>query len=255
MPTFDTSPFYDGLAELYDLIYEDWERSLRNQAAALTTIIQARWSGASRILDAACGIGTQSLGLAANGFDVTASDLSPASVARAEREASRRGLSIAFSVADLRSLSTVHRPAFDVVLACDNAIPHLQTEAEILAAFREMRSLLRVGGGCLISVRDYTDIDRSQSRMIPYGIRNSPKGRYVVFQVWDFVDPDHYELSQFFVRDAPGEPQVSVFRVRYHAIPLLRLMNLLKEAGFTQVEVLTGQFFQPVLVGTNPEAS
>src|SRR5262249_37041273 len=159
-------------ADLYHLIYPDWAASVERQAEMLAAIIRERWQPARRLLDAACGIGTQSLGLAARGFDVVASDVSTAALQRARREAEQRNLAIVFLEADLRSLSSVHRGPFDVVIACDNSVPHLLTSHDILLCFREIRSLLRPGGGCLISVRDYSAVERSGTQMVPYGIRD-----------------------------------------------------------------------------------
>jgi 2-polyprenyl-3-methyl-5-hydroxy-6-metoxy-1,4-benzoquinol methylase len=76
--------FYDRLASSYHLIFEDWDASMKRQAAALGAILERECGEPStlRILDCACGIGTQSLGLASLGFTVTACDLSPLSVER-----------------------------------------------------------------------------------------------------------------------------------------------------------------------------
>jgi SAM-dependent methyltransferase len=244
--------FYEGLAELYHLVYADWEASVERQGRILAEVVRERWRPAHRLLDAACGIGTQALGLAALGFEVVGSDLAPAALARARREAAARGLEIPFVEADLRALGAVHRRAFDVVLACDNAVPHLLTPEEILAAFRQMRALLRPGGGCLISVRDYGVVERTGTHLVPFGVRATPAGRVAVFQVWDFVDERHYDLAMYFVQDLDGAPRARVFRTRYHAILLPELAALLEEAGFEAVERIDGRFFQPLLAGTNP---
>ena len=83
--------FYDQLAPFYHLIYADWEASITRQAAALDSIMQEFWGAeTTTILDVACGIGTQTLGLAQLGYQVTASDLSRAAVARARWEAAAR---------------------------------------------------------------------------------------------------------------------------------------------------------------------
>jgi len=76
-----TAAFYDALTPFYHLIYPDWHASIARQAQALDSIIRSAGGSKLRtVLDAACGIGTQSLGLAALGYEVTASDLSPAAV-------------------------------------------------------------------------------------------------------------------------------------------------------------------------------
>jgi len=98
-----------------------------------------------RILDCACGIGTQALGLASRGHFVVATDLSAAAVARARREATQRALSLTFDVADMCDLSTVAESGFDVVLAADNALPHLN-ENQLQRAASSVAAKLAPGG-------------------------------------------------------------------------------------------------------------
>jgi hypothetical protein len=64
---------------------------------ALNGLIREHWGGGSlKILDVACGIGTQKLGLAALDHAVTASDLPQATVERARPKAAKRGLAMYF---------------------------------------------------------------------------------------------------------------------------------------------------------------
>jgi SAM-dependent methyltransferase len=95
------------------------------------------------------------LGLAALGYEVTASDLSPAAVERARTEARQRNLSIQTSVADMRLAYDHHRRTFDVVIACDNSVPHLLADSDILSAFQQFYACTAPHGVCLVSVRDY----------------------------------------------------------------------------------------------------
>jgi 2-polyprenyl-3-methyl-5-hydroxy-6-metoxy-1,4-benzoquinol methylase len=117
---------YEALADHYHLIFEDWDKSIARQAATLNPLLHSVLPRTPlRILDCACGIGTQAIGFAQAGHDVVASDLSPAAIARAGREAETRGVSISFAVADMTSLAEVKESGFDVVAALDNALPHL----------------------------------------------------------------------------------------------------------------------------------
>jgi SAM-dependent methyltransferase len=92
----DPTKSYDELASQYHLIFEDWELSVERQGAALSSILQGKCGLATtaRILDCACGIGTQSLGLAKMGFRVAGCDLSARAIERARLEASRRNADI-----------------------------------------------------------------------------------------------------------------------------------------------------------------
>jgi SAM-dependent methyltransferase len=248
-----TGVFYDQLAPFYHLIYPDWEASIARQAADLDGIIREYWGGAvSTVIDLTCGIGTQALGLAARGYAVTGSDLAPAAVERARQEALKRSLALDLSVADLRTAAAHHRKQFDLVIACDNAVPHLLTDAELLRGFEQMFTCARPGGGCLVTVRDYDREDRTGVQVKPYGVRVEGGRRYLVFQVWEFHG-DVYDLAMYFVEDAGGRDCVThVMRSQYYAVGTGKLLALMERAGFTDVRRLDGRFYQPVLVGRKP---
>jgi SAM-dependent methyltransferase len=202
------------------------------------------------VLDASAGIGTQALGLAARGYRVTASDISPVALARARNEAELRGLDVPTVVADLRTLSATHGQ-FDLVIACDNSLPHLLSDREIGEALRECHRCLRPGGGCLVSVRDYGEPGMG-SELRPYGIHRTEAGRFILFQVWDWDGP-HYDLSFYVIEEQPNAtPRAQIFRSRYYAITPDRLLELMRDAGFERVRRVEG-FYQPVLVGTRPD--
>ena len=244
--------FYDRLSPFYHLIYPDWEASLVRQGKQLRDIIHGRWGeGVRTVLDVSCGIGTQSIGLAREGFRVTGSDLSAAAVARAKREAALRDLPIPFSVCDMREAHAHHGEGFDVVVSADNSIPHLLSDEEILVALQEMVACLRPGGGCLITIRDYDKEERGQGIVKSYGLREENDKRYLIWQVWDF-DGEQYALSVYFLEDdkASGTVKTHVMRSRYYAISPDHLLALMAQAGFAAVTRLDEGFFQPVLVGT-----
>jgi len=243
--------FYDQLSPFYHLIYPDWAASITWQAAALDSVIRELWAGrVHTILDAACGIGTQTIGLAELGYAVSGSDVSPTPLERARRTAAERGLSIAFSCADVRSLSAHHATPFDLIVACDNALPHLLTDAEIATALREMHRCCRPGGGVLVSVRDYDPSESSGTKVVPYGVRVDGARRYVVLQVWEFHGPV-YDLSMYFMEDTGGPTCTThVMRTQYYAIPVAHLMELMVDAGFQDVRRFDDRFFQPLLAGT-----
>lgn len=243
--------FYDELSPFYRLIYPDWNASVERQGIQLASLIREHFGeDTTRVLDVSCGIGTQALGLATQGFDVVASDLSANAVARAQHEAELRNLSIPFSVCDMRYVETHHPSAFDVVLSADNSIPHLLSDEAILQALRGFYSRLRGGGGCVITVRDYDQIERGKDIVKLYGIRTRDDIRYLIWQVWDF-EGDHYDLSMYFVEDDGdnSEAKTHIMRSRYYAISTNKLLQLMGEAGFVDLARLDNVFFQPVLVG------
>jgi SAM-dependent methyltransferase len=198
-------------------------------------------------LDVSCGIGTQAIALSQQGYSVAASDLSNSAIKRARKEAADRALDIDFSVCDMRQAYTHHRREFDIVISCDNSIAHLLTDTDLLAALTEMRACLKIGGGCLITARDYAVEERGVNLVRPYGVRVENGKRFLIFQVWDYID-ERYDLSLFFIEeDAAAEfVKAHVMRSRCYAIPIWRLIELMHEAGFANVRRIDGRFYQPV---------
>jgi SAM-dependent methyltransferase len=243
--------FYDSLAPLYHLIFQDWDASMHMQGEQLSSLINAEWPQCKSVLDVSCGIGTQAIALAQCGYKVMASDLSAKEIDRAKQEACRRELDIAFSVCDMRQANVHHGSGFDVVISCDNSLPHLLSDEELFLAFRQMHACANVGGGCLITVRDYEREERGKNLVKPYGVRIENGKRYLLFQVWDF-EGDYYDLSFFFIEENLSTHKVitHVMRSRYYAVSTHKLCELMREAGFQNIRRIDGAFYQPVLVGT-----
>ncbi|CAF5083194.1 unnamed protein product, partial [Rotaria sp. Silwood1] len=194
------------LCPFYHVIFEDWNASIERQGSQLKNIIESNWPQHKTILDVSCGIGTQTIGLSKNGYQVTASDLSENEIERAKKEAQQRGqINISFSVCDMRRAFTHHGGNFDIVISCDNSIPHLLTDEDILLALKQMYSCLRPGGGCLITVRDYDREQRGGKNIVkPYGkakIENDK--RYVALQVWDFDEQNsqYYDFTLYIIEE------------------------------------------------------
>jgi 2-polyprenyl-3-methyl-5-hydroxy-6-metoxy-1,4-benzoquinol methylase len=99
--------FYEQLASDYHLIFADWQETVHQQAAVLDRLIRNQMQQFPlTVLDCSCGIGTQAIGLAALGYQIHATDLSPAAVERAKQATQSFGVSITFDVADMRFLAT-----------------------------------------------------------------------------------------------------------------------------------------------------
>ncbi len=243
--------FYNKLEPFYHLIFANWEDSIHNQAKQLEQIFKKHIDiQQDSILDVSCGIGTQSIGLALNGYKVTASDLSEDEISRAIKEAKKRGLQISFSVADMKKAYMHHKKEFDIVLSFDNSIPHLLSDEDILIAFKQFYLCTKKGGYCLISVRDYAKEDCTKSHIKPYGLRHENDRKYFLFQTWEFSNNNIYNVSMYIVEDTGKEIcKTHVMRSKYYAVSIDILMNLLKDAGFSEVQRIDNQFYQPIIIG------
>jgi SAM-dependent methyltransferase len=243
--------FYDELAPLYHLIYQDWNASIERQGRQLAALIEREWPNKTRVLDVACGIGTQAFALAPLGYQVTASDLSAGAIERAKLEAEKRRLPIRFSICDMREAHAHHGAGFDIAICADNSLPHLLTDEDLLRAMQQMHDCVQPGGGCLVTVRDYDAEPRGQNIVKPYGVRFDGTKRYLVFQTWDF-DQQYCNITFYFVEEnlKTGDVATRVMRAKYYAVSTVVLMELMSAAGFQNVRRLDDVFYQPVLIGS-----
>jgi SAM-dependent methyltransferase len=250
--------FYNELAPYYHLIFEDWDASIERQGAVLNSLLGAQ-SGAGRrkILDCACGIGTQAIGLARHGHQVMGSDFSAAAVERAKHEAEARGLEISFVVSDMTSLSGVEESGFDVVLALDNALPHL-APAGLKDAVSAMSAKLRRGGLFLASTRDYDALIRERPTVQGPSFYGHEGQRRIVLQVWDWIDRERYRLHVYITHQAEGHWESHHFVSEYRCLQRGELSRALASAGMEAIRWLMPDesgFYQPVVVARKPKAA
>jgi glycine/sarcosine N-methyltransferase len=250
--------FYEDLASAYRLLFDDWDAAIERQRSVISQLLPSP-GDAGAVLDCACGIGTQALGLARAGYAVDGTDISPAQIERARVEAASRDLTIDFRVDDMRELRTSPLGRFGAVLAFDNALPHLDSDDDILAALSAMRDRLRPGGRLLLSLRDYGPLMAHRPTGIPAAMFSNDGRRRMVHQVWDWLDERRYVVHLFITRQLPDlEWSTSHFVGRYRAITPQEVAAHAERIGFQQVEILpparTG-FYQPVVAAMRPYQS
>ncbi len=205
------------------------------------------------MLDCACGIGTQAIGLAKQrGYRIHASDISPQALARAESEARQAGVSVSFALAALRSLSQTIAGQFDVVMAMDNAIPHLLSDEELHLAAQEVRAKTCAGGLFLASIRDYDRLLEERPQLTSQRIIPTAKGIRVAFQVWEWQG-EQYRVTQFFVVPQGLQWQMRSYTTFYRALRREALTQALSQAGFREATWLMPDesgFYQPAVLAT-----
>jgi glycine/sarcosine N-methyltransferase len=251
----DLCSFYDEFASHYHFIFDNWEASMMRQAAAISSILQ-RESGTGRgvsVLDCACGIGTQSLGLAKLGYQVTGSDLSACAVRRARAEAAKRELNVPFYVADVRNLDELPSGGFEAVISMDNALPHLLSDADLTEAARQMRARLRPRGTLLASIRDYDQLVRDRPTVQGPAFYSDSDRRRIVFQVWDWADDRRYTFHLYITRETPSGWSTYHGALVYRAVLREEITAILASSGFANIRWLfpnESGFYQPVVIAT-----
>ena len=245
-----TQTFYDNLASQYDKLFLDWQAATKEQAVILNKIfVDNGFDKSAHILDCACGIGTQAIGLAAMGYDMTASDISTGALAEAREKAAKNNVQIPFVNADFCGLSKTFSGQFDIIIAMDNALPHMLTRDALESAIKSIIRQIVDGGMFVASIRDYDALLRDKPPYAPPYIHKTEKGQRVSFQTWEW-NGDNYRLIQYIVDDE-DTLQISKFVCEYRAVRRDEMTELLMANGCGKVTWLfpeeTG-FSQPIVI-------
>ncbi len=245
-----TQTFYDNLASHYDKLFLDWQSSTHEQAAILNKLFENNgFDNSAHILDCACGIGTQAIGLACLGYNVTASDISDGELSEAKIRAANANVKIRFENADFCDLSKTFSEQFDIVIAMDNALPHMLSSEDLGRAIKSITNKIKKNGLFVGSIRDYDALLKDKPPYSPPYIHKTDKGQRVSFQTWDWNE-DHYKLVQYIIDDNENL-EVSKFECEYRATRREELTNLFVSDGCSSVVWMfpeeTG-FYQPIII-------
>lgn len=249
--------FYDALANDYHLVYADqWGEAMGRQSEALSALIRSYRDDARTVLDCSCGIGTQAIGLSQLGYEVTGTDISEHSLRRAAEIATELNVALRTQVADFRELQNSVVGDFDVVISCDNAVPHLLDGAEVDRAVSEMFGKLRPGGVLIISTRDYDRVLRERPTTAPpFDLPGTPRRVFVRLHEWDAPDSPLYTVRFLILTHEDGRWHVADHATRYRALPAAQLTDSASRAGLIGITWLTAEqtgFHQPIMIARRP---
>ncbi|HKY76828.1 MAG TPA: class I SAM-dependent methyltransferase [Acidimicrobiia bacterium] len=151
---------YDGLADVYDWLVPEALLTPEGTVAAFRGMVALPPSG--RVLDCACGIGQLAVGLALQGFEVVASDASPAMVRRTAQLAADHGIEFPAITCAWEDLTPKRLGgSFDAVFCVGNSLTHAPGRAARRAALAAMSSALRPDGLLVLTSRNW---ERQRSR-------------------------------------------------------------------------------------------
>jgi glycine/sarcosine N-methyltransferase len=243
-PDNTASGFYDALAPMFDVM-TDWNARLAAEGPFFQTILEE--AAARSVLDAACGSGGHALVLAEWGYAVAGADASRVMVDMARRKAAEAGLDIPFAVTDLAGLSElatgrtddddamgVARLApYDAVFCLGNSLPHLLTQADLVAALRGIAAALKPGGLLVLQNLNYDLRWQKQPRW--FAAQGGTLDEREVL-VWRFADYDALSgrISFHIALFTKGEAgwQVDVHTTPHRPLFQSDLTAALAQAGF-----------------------
>jgi SAM-dependent methyltransferase len=177
-------------------------------------------------LDLGCGPGRHAIPLARRGFRVTAVDLSPFHLARARERAARRGVSVEFVAADMRSF--VRPDAFDLALSMFTSFGYFDDQDDDRRVLHNLHHSLRAGG---VLVMDVASKERMARVLPPTLSQRSADGALLVQRHEVVEDWSRVRNEWTIVRD--GRARTFAFHLRVYSGQELKAV--LAAAGFATV--------------------
>jgi len=230
---------YANFASVYDRLMQDvpYHRWVEN----LGRLIRRCGINGKRILDLGCGTGNVAVPLAADGYQVTALDLSPEMLALAGEKAREAGVKINFTCQDMREMDVAGE--FDLAISMCDSMNYLLAEDELRQVFANAAKVLTAGGWLIFDLNSAYKIKHIFGDNIFTLLDDD------VAYVWENdYDPEtrvcHLELT-FFVRKANGLYERFAERHAERAYTVDEVRQALNAAGFRLAEVLAEDTLEP----------
>ncbi len=225
---FFPQPYYDILV--------DWEKRLAHEAPFFQRVFAS--ARARRVLDCACATGHHARLFARWGLEVIGSDLSPAMVEQARRDAaadpSPQG-SVDFLVADFTSLAPQFDRPFDAVICTGNSLPMAGSEKRFRRAVEGIFEVLAPGGVAVLHLLNFALIPTGTTVFRDFRVRDVDD-REVLFLKAFRKTGRKCDLDMVVLEKQAGEWKKLEFRGRAWTIEQPELEALATEVGFVRLQ-------------------
>lgn len=191
------------------------------------------------ILDCACGIGTDAIGLARRGYRVRGSDASETLIAEARKRARVAGVEVPLAVCSWEELPERYEERFDLALCTGNAISHCLSEGAMMRSLMAMRTILKAGGVLVVDSRNWEKVLRERPSLEVadrVSVRNG--ARCIPLYLWSYPDrqdePHGFEIVLLFLEEA-GRVTDRRYRLEYRPFEMRELLEILARIGFGEI--------------------
>lgn len=253
----DTREFYDAIADYYPMFYKDWDVQLEREGLGLRSIFRGK--GVLKVLDVACGAGTQTIPMAQLGYEVVAIDPSGGMLAKAKALADERGVSdkATFLQGSFDDLMHLVEAPFDAIVCKGNALPHLITDEEIETALLTFFELLRPGGLLVVGMRDFDYFLEHRPTFLPGFHHISEDGEeFITYEIWEWRDgPPITTTQNLYITQGMSHDLRTIKRsVMFRPLSIEEVRVVLSELSFEDVSEFPDRWEQ-VLVARRPLGS
>jgi len=218
-----------------------WGPRLEREWPLLDEIL--RGAPSKSILDLGSGTGEHARFLAANGFDVTGVDSSPAMLEKS-RAAAGEQPNLRFLAGDMRDLANVVEGRFGAAVCLGNALPHLSGEGDLRDLADGLRRVLLPGAPFVAQIINYDRIEAKKERALPLTFLpdpNDPAATIIFLRTMEFLPDGRVIFMPTTLRQRPDRDEplelVATQRVEIRGWRRAEIERTFREAGFASVEV------------------
>ncbi|HYU24235.1 MAG TPA: class I SAM-dependent methyltransferase [Thermoanaerobaculia bacterium] len=218
-----------------------WGPRLEREWPLLDEIL--RGAPSKSILDLGSGTGEHARFLAANGFDVTGVDSSPAMLEKS-RAAAGEQPNLRFLAGDMRHLANVVEGRFGAAVCLGNALPHLSGEGDLRDLADGLRRVLLPGAPFVAQIINYDRIEAKKERALPLTFLpdpNDPAATIIFPRTMEFLPDGRVIFMPTTLRQRPDRDEplelVATQRVEIRGWRRAEIERTFREAGFASVEV------------------
>lgn len=209
-----TIGFYDSLSEDYDR-FVNWPARLAFELPFFRTLFAEH--NVRQVLDVACGTGQHAIALAKEGYVVTATDVSPAMVERANANAQAAGVPVRALALGFGELAAGLDTAFDAIICLGNSLPHVLTDDAMRDTLQDFTALLRPGGILVIQNRNFDRVMQKKERFMSPEVHQWEDGEWIFFRFYDFLSQDELQFNMVRLRrgqDGAWAPHINRTKLR-----------------------------------------
>jgi len=227
---------YDGLT--YDVDYASWADYIEKH-------FRRRKLPGRTVLDLACGTGSLTWELAARGYETIGVDRSPEMLAQAaqkHREGAIPPLFLCQSMEKLDLYGTV-----DACVCCLDSVNYVTDPRKLLRAFRRVRLFLAPGGLFLFDVNSPEKLEGLDGQVFLDETEES-------YCVWRAAYSRRSRICSYYMDLFRLDPASGLWAReeelhRERAYPVPELTDLLREAGFSEIQICGDRKLRPPVPG------
>ncbi len=221
--------FYQQISKYYDLIFPAGDEQVK-------FLKEVAGNPPKAVLDVACGTGEYSVGLAEQGYQVTAVDRDAKMLEGLKEKVKAKGCALDYLEADMSDMDKKLSSKFNLVFCIGNSLVHLENMQQIKEFLKKARNMLENDGSLVLQIINFDRIILREIKSLPT-IENKTAG--LSFErIYDYQKQNNAILfkTKLNVEGRSFENQVSLYPLRQD-----ELTEALYEAGFKKMK-LFGDF-------------